>query len=192
MKLLFDENLSPKLPTCRTTNLQRTNMKPETEKLLTDLHIDKEVLVDFFVNFSRFEYALKRANIVKRNEHHAEADWKGFGDTIERQFNPNLSEELRGSVQYLREHPPQRQVWKHASLTLDWEDERKKPGDSDLAYLLHLVCQVRNNLFHGGKYTLSAKEDVGRDATLVNACVVLLNECLKLNGNVCFFFNEVS
>jgi hypothetical protein len=164
-------------------------MKPITETILGTLHIDTEALLDFFVMFSRFEYSLKRANCLNPKKRHAAADWKAFGQTIERAFQPDASPMLAESVHYLLTQPPQTLV--QCERELRWEDNARRANECDIQYLLRLVSQVRNNLFHGGKYSVGPVDDVGRDTTLVNACIVVLEYCLTLNTNVRSFFYEV-
>jgi hypothetical protein len=165
-------------------------MKPETERLLEALCIEREILIDFFVMFSRFEYSLKRASFLRSDTNYAAPDWRGFARTTGGAFRSNSSPQLQESVNYLLVHPPKRQVQDRDGLK--WEDEKKWEQESEFEYLIRLVCQVRNNFFHGGKYPIpnEAMQDVGRDKALVDACVVVLDYCLGVNSDVRHFFNE--
>src|SRR5437773_2207072 len=104
-------------------------MKPATEILLEALCIDREVLIDFFVMFSRFEYSLKRANFIRSGIDYGAADWKRFARTIAEAFRSSSSPQLQESVNYLLTHPPKRQVPDRDGLK--WEDEKKKMQESE-------------------------------------------------------------
>ena len=55
---------------------------------------------------------------------------------------------------------------------------------SEIERLLNYVRRVRNNLFHGGKFTSLSVSDLGRNASLIEDSLVILKECLRLSGTV--------
>lgn len=84
-----------------------------TTRLLRPLRrarFNRNLITEFFFVFSRFEYALKRAGLVKPKRRSAEPDWDTFGESIEGRYNPNETSELASAVHYLLSEPPQRQV----------------------------------------------------------------------------------
>jgi hypothetical protein len=67
--------------------------------------------------------------------------------------------------------------------------------ESDERYLLRLVRDVRNNLFHGGKYpapTGPVDGEVLRNSKLLKACLTILDRCQSLHADVSRVFEEAS
>ena len=52
----------------------------------TQTQIDADLLLDFFLVFSRVEYALKNGGFVKGDERRVDPDWDGFAASIKDQF----------------------------------------------------------------------------------------------------------
>ncbi len=55
----------------------------------------KELIIEFFFAFSRFECALKTTNFASGNADHVQANWNKFVKTIRQEFN-----EARTVVRY--------------------------------------------------------------------------------------------
>jgi len=153
---------------------------------------DRELVFQFFVVFSRFEYALKSAGLVKMGKTKAgenpkppkkvEADWDRFADECDVQFNPASSPELKHACDYFQAHPPQKQSFEAG--TLGWKETPSKAGLTYLNRLLLSVRRVRNNMFHGGKFPLNAEEGDGRNVMLLQYALVVLEACADLDGDV--------
>jgi len=152
-----------------------------SDELFEHLDIEKEIVLEFFFVFSRFEYALKRARYLDRDEGSASANWDKFASERENAFSPNETPELKEAVDYLDKHPPQKQVVKAGELS--WQDSKRSESDHLLKWLLKLVKTVRNNLFHGGKFHRSV-EDPSRNPTLLKNSLVILYACLELHPTV--------
>jgi hypothetical protein len=110
-----------------------------------------QLAYQFFRQFSRSEYALKTVGHLKRPDGVAEADWKGFGDSVDEALHTVLRthDDLREACSYLLDMPPKKQVVRGGQL--GWDDG-KPDAKTDSSLLLQYVCRVRNNLFHGGKF----------------------------------------
>ena len=149
---------------------------------------DDGVLLKFFVNFSRFEYALKRAGFVTSGEYHsAKANWRGFAEKVSVGLGDVTEEEFKNAKSYLIKHPPRRQVFRDHSIR--WEANGRWNKESEGQYLLRLVRDVRNNLFHGGKYDNESVDDQSlRNSELLSASLTILDWCLKLEDRVKFYF----
>ena len=62
---------------------------------------------------------------------------------------------------------------------------RLVPDDtSETARVLHLIKQVRHNLFHGGKFVGDPDAGPDRDTQLLSASIVLMRELLSLLPDV--------
>jgi hypothetical protein len=161
---------------------------------VADLAGDPELVFEFFAVFSRFEYALKRSGILNKKITWAEADWKSFAKTLRGAFGAVKEEGFKAACQYLKRYPPRRQV-RLSSNELGWEDSSRNSGHSDEEYLLRLVATIRNNLFHGGKYPDSdggPMDDSARNRRLLEAGLVILNQCLEQSPSVQKHFRETS
>lgn len=152
---------------------------------------DSELVLQFFVYFSRFEYALKRARYVRGDRYNnAWPDWDRFasehGDVL---LEDTTDREFMEARAFLLREPPRRQIVRCGGL--QWRENAQRPGESDAIYLLRLVRDVRNNLFHGGKYP---NEEVSgrrlRNSALLQACLTILETCLSLDADVKHFFEE--
>ena len=137
--------------------------------------------VQMFRQFSRFEYALKAAG------HHpkggdAQADWADFAAVINHAFQERLGAdgELREAVDYLMDHPPKKQ--RVIANSLVWKTV-PAGGASRTDDLLIYVRRVRNNLFHGGKYS-RGWIDPERSEPLIRHSLTVLEACLLLSERV--------
>jgi len=148
-----------------------------------DQHIEEySNVIAFFLIFARFEYALKRTRYVSPKKKYAEADWEEFGGKIEREFNKHKCHKLAVAVEYLEKNPPKRQVVKGGEL--DWADLDYK--DKEILRLINAVKQVRNNLFHGGKYPnpIGPVKDPSRDKELIEHSITVLKYLLYSSPEV--------
>lgn len=149
------------------------------------LVIDKELVAIFFIVFSRFEYALKRTIKYAKKDRYggAMADWKKFAKNHNSAFKPEQIPELKSAVDYIHTKPPKKQVIREG--VLGWEEDVEHNDTSRLEQTLCAVRRVRNNLFHGGKFPMVGPvEDPGRDTILLESCMTILEECLKLDDEV--------
>ncbi|WP_413715853.1 hypothetical protein IBZ12_10480 [Serratia ureilytica] len=132
--------------------------------------IDSEKVVRLFSLFSRFEHALKCGGFAKSNNRmgHIEPDWEHFCTHMAGAFNNSDSQRLNVSVQYLMNNPPKKQKLDHS-----WEDVQDPTWCTDASSkAIWRAKNVRNNLFHGGKYRHVSKE---RDERLIDAaCDIVL------------------
>jgi hypothetical protein len=163
-------------------------------KLIWSLTGDNDELVlRFFATFSRFEYALKRAGFVRSDVYNnALADWQRFarkkGNTLLDDITDRKFVEARS---FLLQEPPQKQVVTATDKRLRWQANPKRSEEGDAEYLLRLVRDVRNNLFHGGKYPdRPVSERRLRNSMLLEACVTILEKCLSLDDDVKHFFED--
>jgi hypothetical protein len=155
---------------------------------LTD---DRDLVFRFFAVFSRFECALKRADFFKRGLNDAaQPDWERFSQTLQGRFGGIQNAAFGEACARLLTKPPQKQVVDGQALR--WKASTRVAGECEEAYILRLVRTVRNNLFHGGKYPWPDQgvEDAARNRGLLEASLVVLNECLALNAALGETFSE--
>lgn len=143
-----------------------------------NLTIDRDLLLEFFVVFSKFEFALKNSTFLKGDESHADPDWDCFAVSLRGPFRVSASSELKEACEYLLLNPPMKQAVVNNRLAWSSND----PGaPSKVERLLLLVRRVRNNLFHGGKFSAGGFEDTPRQERLLKSALIILAECLRLS-----------
>lgn len=150
---------------------------------------DRRLAWQFFVFFSRMEYALKRTRRYLKNVPRAEPDWDGFGSDHDQPFGQSLSPRVAEAVSYLEANPPRRQI--QVGGTMSWSAPSKRNEEEKLLpWLLLAIRTVRNNLFHGGKFPLIPIEDPSRDRDLLVHSLTVLNSALTLDEEVRSWFLE--
>ena len=143
----------------------------------------KELIFKFFISFSRFECALKNTLIFTLvNNNNVRPNWDRFINSISDDFQPNRTPALFDAVDYLITNPPKRQ--QIANRQLSWQNLTLPPQTSMCMRLGIYIRTVRNNLFHGGKFVGSYEPDISRNYTLINNCLIILDEWLSLNEDV--------
>ncbi len=145
------------------------------------------VIFDFFIVFSRFEFALKRAGYLKVDKSGrpiADANWTSFAKTVHNEFNKSVSKEFQEACDYYTSYPPKKQDVREGTIT--WKPNIQG-GKTEFEWILGSVKTVRNNLFHGGKFPY----DQVRDTALLYYGLVILYECLNYDEQVKQEFNSV-
>jgi hypothetical protein len=136
----------------------------------------RNLAFDFFFRFSRFEFALKEARILKddRVGANAEADWDGYIRAFRDQYL------LSPAGKALVEARPQRQIV--GEQELEFRDVAFNPGASDLEKVVRLANTVRNNLFHGGKHSVVYWDDPERMQFLLGTTITVLGDLAAQTG----------
>jgi hypothetical protein len=149
---------------------------------LSHLTVNPKLALEFLAVFSRFEFALKVTTFRRAGEGEAKADWIAFANAVANSFNPNRTPELADAFAYLTSQPLRRFAVEHG--TLDWF-VFNLPGDaSQPEKVVRLIRQVRNNLFHGGRFAHDSQAAPDRDSCLLEYSLVLLRELRTLRPDV--------
>jgi hypothetical protein len=144
----------------------------------------------FFITFSRFEYALKRAAFVCATTtqcEDAKPNWDHFATDYNEAFAADSTRALRRAIDYFNEFPPRKQIV--TDKKLDWKkDATPVAPRNHLSWLLCMVRRVRNNLFHGGKFPEVPEDDPSRNKTLMEHAQSILEAVLEYDPKVreCF------
>ncbi|WP_207774702.1 hypothetical protein [Sphingosinicella sp. YJ22] len=148
----------------------------------SDLPELDEIAHRMFRQFARMEYALKAAGYLKREDGRAEANWSAFAADIDEGLRNAFIEdaEVFAAVAYIGLKPPKKQMVRKGALY--W---RETPPEATTAsgVLLMYVSRVRNNLFHGGKFS-NGWLDPERSRNLLRHCLTILDCCLRLSDRV--------
>ena len=155
---------------------------------LREWRVDRELLLDFFLSFSRFEFALKLAGFAEGNEKRVRPNWESYAASIKDIFDKSTDEDLLNASDYSLYNPPMKQVLLPNGLS--WSTEVPNGDLTDIEKLLILVRRVRNNLFHGGKFDMESHEQAERTESLLRSCLIVLGACLDLSPNVKKPFNN--
>jgi hypothetical protein len=155
--------------------------------IIDKLNIPRDLILEFFVTFARFEYALKRAGYLHGNEQNTSADWDRFAKELAVAGEVDLAPVFQ-AAEYLESTPPMKQIKNGSSL--GWA--RLNPMNSRIERLLFDLRIVRNNMFHGGKFPNGPVEDPARDEELIRSCLAVLCSLLELptTEGVAHYFRE--
>ena len=145
----------------------------------THMTDEEHTAFQFFRDFSRFEYALKRSGFLKGSQgNNAKPDWGKYGKHIGGRFDNTGDPHLEKAIQYLTDEPPNKQIVQGGKP--DWHDMNWDDDNSREKNVLEAVCVVRNNLFHGEKrHMLLGGSDghTARDKKLLEAGIAVLRYC---------------
>lgn len=143
---------------------------------------------DFFITFSRFEYALKASNFANGDADKVTANWDVFITSIRQHFDKEKNAELKDAVDYIIQHPPRVQMYNNGQL--GWRDRVFQANEPEINKLGLSIRDIRNNLFHGGKFNGNYEVDVSRNYILLKNSMVILNDWLSLSNQVRNSFSE--
>lgn len=154
---------------------------------------NQKVINDFFVVFFRFEYALKKAGFINQGKQNKVlANWDQFISNIRKEFESidSYPDIVSDSISYIMNHPPNIQVLDNGRLI--WKPRSEINNETPLIHNLSLrIRDIRNNLFHGGKYRLYDNRNPTRDVRLIKSALVILDYWLEMNKDVNKFFFKI-
>jgi hypothetical protein len=139
---------------------------------LEETNIDQALVLEFFMKFSRFEFALKLTGFARGNENYVEPAWRRFMQHISNSFDKNHTRELEKACEYFLVNPPHQQVL--IGNTLGWNRNIPNNTNSEPELIIELVKRVRNNLFHDGKYNAEIHEETARSEELLRNALIIL------------------
>lgn len=161
---------------------------PEPIRRIAD-STDRKLAWQFFVFFSRFEYALKRSKYLMPGTGDAQAHWDLFASDHNAKFAAIEDPALASAVAYFKNAPPKKQTRDNGKL--GWAEPRSyDKREPLLVWLLLAIRTVRNNLFHGGKFPQFPVTDPSRDRELIESAITILGYALTLNQDVRHRFGE--
>lgn len=149
--------------------------------IMRHLRVNKDIAIEFFFVFSRFEYALKMSGFLRGGIGRAEPNWEQFtpilGDIFDEHYQNDQKGELQEAVNYLNTYPPRRQMKGESGL---YWDARISNGTPLAIWLILLIRDVRNNLFHGGKFSELPEREPDRNDKLLRYSLIVLYKLLEL------------
>lgn len=139
----------------------------------------------FFLRFARFEFALKEEGF-RRSDHHGVVlpDWTMFVARHEDAYIP--CESARALLRY----PPRVQRISDGGY-LNWEELSLERVTSQLGAVVLVVKTIRNNLFHGGKFSRDGGwDDPPRMRFLLDNGTATLHDLARVGGVEAHYYNE--
>lgn len=154
------------------------------------------LVMQFFINFSRFEYALKRLGFVVKEGNDVKISWNEFADKIKNEFEIRLEdnnfEDLKKAVNYIIDNPPRKLVIESdgSRSIICWRKSNPNRGNI-VRDILILVARIRNNLFHGEKPGIlvggafeQERENVYRDKLLLEYGLIITKNFIELDHHI--------
>jgi len=151
------------------------------EALFKHLHVEPQLAIEFISTFSRFEYALK-STAYFRGPNRTDAAWVKFADDIDEKIRAIESESLKEACNFLFENPPKKQV--RIENELKFEADPINANNTQTHNLFLMILTIRNNLFHGGKYSPDGEQEAGRNKDLLTAGLTILKSSYQLDNSV--------
>lgn len=152
---------------------------------------DLSRILRFAVLYIRAEYAIKRVFPKKGPFDRVEPNWKEYAQSIDPAVVALRDDSFARARDRLLASAPRQYAF--VGNETKWiPNPRRASEQTDAEYLLRVVRDVRNNLFHGGKYPApdNAPEELARDRDLIDAGAGVLEQCLELNAAVKHAFEE--
>ncbi len=157
-------------------------------KTITDcLKVKKTYAEQFFYIFSRSEYALKASGFLE-NKDYVSANWQKFAKKIRPDFNENKSDAFKQAVEYIKKSPPKKQAIVDGHL--EWQDFPLDKNTPTIHFLVTMICRIRNNLFHGGKFEHGSSKEISRDTKLIKHSILILCELMEIDDKVKHYFHQ--
>ena len=142
----------------------------------------RDLVFEFFVVFSRFEYALIQTGFIRKDVDYAAADWDQFGRELNQFSAPPSVPEIDQATSYLLNHPPRKQIRENGALV--WKEALPNENEPQLYKLLVYIRRIRNNLFHGNKLSDLLQEHSARNVRLLSHSLTVLYACLDLHAEL--------
>ena len=149
---------------------------------LEDTPINRQLVLQFFLRFARFEFALKVSGYAHGGLGQVSPDWDRFVAEIVDAFDKDRTPALANACEYYLLDPPKKQVLANGSLA--WSTDLPVDPARQTELLIALVRRVRNNLFHGGKYNAALHQETARNEELLRGGILILDECLRVSSQV--------
>jgi len=143
----------------------------------------RELIFEFFISISRFECALKNTTVfVDGGEGRIRPNWDKFIKSIAEKYEHNKNAEVNSAIEYIINYPPKIQVLINGKL--QWRERPFTENTPEINRLSQHLRDVRNNLFHGGKFHGRYVEETSRNYKLLNNAIIILNYWLSLSDEV--------
>lgn len=137
----------------------------------------QHIAFEFFYKFSRFEFALKANGYLQKTTVGKTAlpSWKKFANQWYREYVAT------DEAKQLVDAKPKLQVIAENG-ELRWECFKTSNYQKELHVVIDALKAVRNNLFHGGKYSADDWDDKERTELLLNLGTNVLDQLAEFTN----------
>jgi len=143
----------------------------------------QQLVLEFFVTFSRVECALKSSiKFAQISRKKVEPNWDKFISSISERFDKTANEKLKSAVDFLLQEPPKVQTIREDNLV--WIDREFSQGVPELHKISFHIRDIRNNLFHGGKFNGNYQPDISRNYRLIKSALIIINQLIILDNDI--------
>lgn len=142
----------------------------------------RTLIVEFFITFSRFECALKASNFAIGDNEQVKPNWDAFIASVRPVFNKEYTAGLKDAFDYLLQHPPR--IQRLHNNQIGWRDRIFQGNEPEINRVSLSIRDIRNNLFHGGKFQGNFEQDVSRNYLLLKNAIIVLDEWLRISDPV--------
>lgn len=153
--------------------------------------LTNELVFEFMWKFSAFECALKRLRCYSPldKDGPVSTDWDLYANRLKK-IKAVCSPKLLDAAHAIAKLAPKQYTVTNGKL--GWSDVVRGDGESYARFALRLVCTVRNNLFHGGKYEDGLAHEVAKNKALLEAALAVLTECYELDTELQHWIYDVA
>ena len=151
------------------------------KRLNHSITVEGQILInEFFVTFSRFECALKASGFAIGDAERVNPNWDTFTSSVRDAFDSEPRSKIQTkAIEYLTNNLPRIQNFENGQL--GWRERTFEPNVPLINRLSLSIRDIRNNLFHGGKFNGNYQEDVSRNFILLKHSIEILNHWLELS-----------
>lgn len=150
---------------------------------------DRDRLFHFLSLFARWECALKKNQFATAGGYNqAKPNWTKFASDHEAAIAALDEPRFVAARDALLANPPRQELFLNDHV--EWSANPRRKGETDAVYLFRVVRDVRNNLFHGGKYVRSSEAELARNRPLIDNAIALLECALVLNDQIGAMFEK--
>jgi hypothetical protein len=137
-------------------------------------NIDKDLVLKFYVCFSRLEFAIKAEGTYIYTNSDVSVNWINLFQEYEKQILDNFGQGiLLGRI-------VKNQKWDGEKVVFV---ERITQNLTQIQIIKHNFISIRNNLFHGGKNINVSNEELACDQELIKAGLDLIEFFIQSNSN---------
>lgn len=150
---------------------------------------DRVRVFRFLATFSRWECALKNSGFVRAGRfNQAEANWTAFATQYHQELASITSPRFQEARTFLLNDPARRQALVDQQIM--WQPNPRRPNETcDADYLFRIVRDIRNNLFHGGKFAEGSVPELSRDQCLIDSATTILESASNLDERISVILN---
>jgi hypothetical protein len=141
-------------------------------KYIRENNIDTNLILKFYICFSRLEFAIKAEGIHIYKNSNVTVNWVSLFQNFEEKIISSFGQGILGN------RIVKTQTWNGEKVIFS---ERDTENLTKLEIIKHNFISIRNNLFHGGKDINASNEELACDQELIDVGLSLIEFFIQLN-----------